>query len=135
MGGLVDSMKNSVLDALLGASATLMPGTVYLGALLAAPNEDGTGVVEPAGGAYARLAITNNGTNFPAAASGMKSNGVDLTMATATGANWGNITHVGIFDAASGGNLRLKGALDSPRNVLDGDVMKFLATTLKLQAA
>lgn len=131
--GLVNTMENAVLDALLGAGASLLPGTLYLGVMTAAPNDDGTGVVEPSGGSYARIAITNDGTSFAAAVGGAKSNLNVLTFPAAT-ASWGVITHIGLFDAASAGNLQLFGELDTPRTVLSGDTLRFLAGTLNFTA-
>lgn len=128
MAGLVDSKENEVLDELLG-NATLMPDPVYIGLMTTAPSDDGTGVVEPIGNGYARVSVDNNLTEWPAAVSGSKSNANNVTFPSATGA-WGTITHFGIFDAISGGNLLAYGALNTPRNVLTSDVFRFLAGDL-----
>lgn len=134
MSGLVTTQKNAVLDAHLGASATLLPATVYIGLLKADPSDDGSGVVEPTGGSYARVAVSNNGTNWPAAAGGVKSNAGAVSFPTPT-ADWGECTHVGVFDAASAGNLRMSGPLGAPRNVLNGDNISFGAGELEFEAA
>jgi len=130
MAGLVDSKENAVLDALLGG-ATLMPNPVYVGLMTAAPNDDGTGVVEPAVGAYARVSVVNDYAQWPAAAGGAKSNASTITFPTATLA-WGVITHFGIFDAAVAGNLLAFGALNTPRDVQASDVFRFLAGALAI---
>lgn len=122
---LVDSVANSVLDNLLG-STTILPATVYIGLMTAAPNPDGSGVVEPVGNAYARVAVTNNPANWPAAAARVKQHANDITFAAATG-NWGTLTHVGVFDAVSGGNLRIYDLLAVARLVLNTDQFRFLA--------
>lgn len=127
MSGLVDSIENTILDAILG-NATYMPNPVYIGLMTAEPDDDGTGVVEPSGGAYARISVANNLTQWPAASGGQKSNANVIQFATATAA-WGIITHYGIFDAASSGNLLAFGALDSSRDVQSSDTFSFLATT------
>lgn len=128
MSGLVDSKENQVLDEMLG-NATLMPDPVYVGLMTSVPNEDGTGVVEPVGNGYARVSVANNFTQWPAAVGGAKANANDVVFAAATGA-WGTITHFGLFDAVSGGNLMAFGALNTPRSVLSTDVFRFLATDL-----
>ncbi len=130
MAGLVDSKENEVLDELLG-NATLLPDPVYIGLMTSEPNDDATGVVEPVGGGYARTSVVNDLTQWPAAAGGQKSNANVITFATASGA-WGTITHFGIFDAVSGGNLLAFGSLNTPRAVLASDVFRFLATALVL---
>lgn len=60
-----DGFAKRSLDAEFGAG---LHGTIYAGLLLANPAGDGTGGTEFAGGTYARIGITDNSTNFPAAA-------------------------------------------------------------------
>lgn len=117
-------LELELLDHVLGNSAYPAPATVYVGLSTTAPLDDGSNFTEPVGGAYARVAVTNNLTNWPAAVSGTKQNGTTVTFAEATLA-WGLISHVGIFDAPSGGNLLMKGALSAPRNIEIGDVAQF----------
>lgn len=126
----VDAVANAVLDSLLGTTG-ILPGTVYVGLLLGPPASNGTGVTEPVGGSYARQASVNNGTNWPAASARLKTHAFDITFPVATG-NWGLITHVGIFDAISAGNLKLFGALAIPRNIVTTDQFRFLAGTSPL---
>jgi hypothetical protein len=62
-------------------------------------------------GAYARVAVTNNGTNWVAAGSQpgagyAVANGASFSFAQSTG-SWGTATYYGVFDAAGGGNLLL----------------------------
>lgn len=130
MAGLVDSRENAVLDRLFGGATLTVPATVYVGLMTAAPNDDGTGVVEPPSGAYARVAVTNDLTQWPAASGGQKANANDIVFPTATSPGWGTVTHFGIFDAASSGNLIAFGALDASRVVIAGDDFRFLAGAL-----
>jgi hypothetical protein len=123
---LVDAIANATLDAYLGAT-TILPATVYIGLMTAAPNPNGTGVVEPIGNGYTRMAVANNPANWPAASARTKTHTNDITFPTATGAGWGTCTHVGIFDALSGGNLRLYDALAIPRLISATDIDRFLA--------
>lgn len=46
--------------------------------------EDGTITGEPSGSSYARVAVTNNATNFPAASGGSKANGATINTADIT---------------------------------------------------
>lgn len=132
--GLIDDLANANLNLLLGTSG-LLPGTVYIGLLLSAPNQDGTGVVEPSGNGYARVAVLNNAANWPNAVSRRKVHANDIVFPAASGGPWGTITHVGIFDAATAGNLRIADPLTNPRTVLDTDVFRFQAgvTPLAIQ--
>ena len=112
-------LENKVLDHVYGGGDYARPATVYLALFTAAPTDAGGGT-EVAGNAYARAAITSNSTNFPAAASGVKSNGTPIVFAEATGA-WGTVTHWALFDALSGGNMLNWGVLNTPKTVASGD--------------
>ncbi len=118
------------LDLAWGAVAFTAPVTVYAALYTAAPSDSGGGT-EATGGAYARVAITNNATNWPAAASGAKSNGTVITFPTAT-ANWGTVTHFGVFDAATAGNLLNWGALTTSQAVNTGATPSFAAAALSI---
>lgn len=117
-------LENKVLDHVLGGSDFTRPATVYIALSTADPGEAGSGIAEPSGNNYARLAVTNNATNFPAAASGAKSNGTALTFATPSG-SWGVVTHVAIFDASSGGNMLYYGALTASQTISSGNEVSF----------
>lgn len=114
---LAETAANAVLDALYGSGS---PATLYFALFTAAPAADGSGGTEVTGGSYARKAVTNNNTNFPAASGGQKANGTAITFAMAT-ALWGTVTDVVVFDALSGGNRYDWAELDTPRTVNNGD--------------
>ena len=103
MSSFSNYLENALLDHVFGATAFTAPGTLYAALFTTSPADDDSGV-EVTGGSYARVAITNNDTNFPAASGGAKSNGNAITFPTAT-ADWGTVVAVGLYDAASGGNL------------------------------
>jgi hypothetical protein len=92
------------------------------------PTDSGGGT-EVTGGAYARKAVTNNATNFPAASGGAKSNGVEIAFVEAT-ASWGTVVAFAVMDAATAGNMLYWGAV-SPNKLVDtGDVARFKAGEL-----
>src|SRR5262245_10445986 len=96
-------LDNKLLDLVLGAVSYTAPSSIYAALYTVAPTAAGGGT-EVSGGSYARVAITNNTTNFPSASGGSKSNGTMITWPTAT-ASWSVVVAVGLLDAASGGNL------------------------------
>ena len=51
---------------------------------------------------------------------------------TASGGNWGTITHFGIFDAASSGNLLYHGALADDKVIENGDSLVVAATAITI---
>jgi hypothetical protein len=107
-GVVVNATKKAWLDAWYSATAIGAPATHHFGLSTSTPAEDGTSVTEPVGNAYARVAKTNNSTEFPlstAADPTVKTNGTTITWPTATG-SWGTVTHCTQHDAASAGNVK-----------------------------
>jgi hypothetical protein len=125
MASKSDYLENRVLDHFLGAVADTAPATVYMALFTTAPNDASTGTtpspgVEVTGGAYARAAVTNNATNFPAASAGSKSNGTAITFPAPT-ANWGVVVAFAIIDALTGGNILYWGLITPNKTVNNGD--------------
>lgn len=126
--------ETKVLDALFGGAALGAPATWYLALFTASPTETGSLAAEAAN--YTRLAVTNNLTNFPAAVAGApstKSNGADLVFAAASGAT-GTVTHVGLMDASSAGNMWAYADVSASKAYGAGDVPVINATTLQFTA-
>lgn len=127
MSSFGDYLEKELLDHVFGNAAYSAPATLYLALSTASPTDDGSGLTEPAGGSYARLAVANNATNFPAATGTtptLKSNGVQFDFITAT-ASWGVITHMAIMDAASGGNMLAWSTLATSKTIDSGDTVNF----------
>ena len=127
--GLVEDM----LDNMLGnafAEPLAIP-TVYIGLSTADPGGDGSGFVEPVGNGYARVAVPNDDSEWPPAASGVKTNGENVVFPIATGA-WGIVTHFGIFVAASGGLPAAWGPLDVSKDVVLDDTMRLAASAISV---
>jgi len=122
-GSKADFLEDELLDHVLGNAAYSAPATVYVAIYTVAPTDAGGGT-EVSGGSYARVAVTNNDTNWPAASSGAKANGTEFTFPTAT-ANWGTVVAFAILDAASGGNFLYWGDLTANRTINSGDTAKF----------
>lgn len=120
-----DSFANTLLDAVLGSSG-ILGSTVWIGLMLAVPNPDGSGVVEPTGGSYARVAITNDATHWPAASSRVKTHASNIVFPAAT-ADWGTVLCVGVFSALTGGVLKMYDNLNESRQILNGDQFDFVA--------
>lgn len=127
-GSKSDYLENKLLDLVLGAAAFSAPGTVYLALYTAAPTDAGGGT-EVSGGSYARAAVTNNATNWPAASAGSKSNGAAISFTPAT-ASWGTVVAVGIFDAPSAGNLLYWADLTTSKAIGAGDTARFPAGSI-----
>lgn len=134
MSALSDHLENKVLEHILKATAYTRPATVYLALFTSDPGEAGT-TGEVSGGSYARVAITNNNTSFPACATTgtpTKTLSIGATFPTATAA-WGTITHWALFDASTGTtNLLFTGKFDTPRTVASGKTPKVPAGDISI---
>ena len=133
-GSKSDFLENKINDHVLGNTAYTAPATVYV-ALFTDSNtptqRDANTVTEATGGSYARVAVTNNTTNWPASSAGAKSNGTTITFPTSTG-SWGTVNAFGIYDAATVGNLLYHGDLVTPQTVSTGNVLSFAPSTLTI---
>lgn len=119
--GLAQYLQRKILDHVLGKTTFTAPATVYIALYTVAPTNAGGGT-EVTGGSYARVAVTNNTTNFPNASGGdpaSKANGAAVTFPTPT-ADWGLVVAWAMMDASSGGNQLYNAALETPRNILNG---------------
>ena len=109
-------LETEILDHVFAGAAYTAPSTKYIGLFTAAPGETGGGT-EVSGSAYARqsMAFSTSGATT--------SNSAAVEFPTATG-SWGTITHVGIFDAVSSGNLMVYATLTASKAIASGDVFR-----------
>ena len=128
MSALSDYAENKVLDV-LGANATFTaPSNVYLGLSTGSLGDDNSGT-ELTGNNYSRVSVS-----FGAAASGTMSNDSAIEFAAATG-SWGSVSHWGLYDAASSGNLLVHGSFTTAKTIGSGDVLKVATGDLDITAA
>ena len=119
-------LETEILDHVFGGNAYVAPATKYLALFTAAPGEAGGGTeVTTVGTSYARQSVAFTVTGDTA------SNTAAVEYATAT-ASYGTVTHVGIFDAASAGNLMAYAALTTPKTIASGDVFRVPAGDLDI---
>ncbi len=126
MGSFSKYWENEILDHLFG-KGSYTPPTVYVGLSTADPGDDGTGLSEPTGNGYARLATS--AADWNSASSGSLDNASAVAFAEAT-SDWGTVTHFALFDAATGGNMLAHGALSLSKTVSSGDTVRFVAGDL-----
>jgi len=119
MGSFSDYAENKLLDHVLGKAAYTAP-TVYVALSTADPTDDGTGMAEPSGNGYARVATS--AATWASAAAGATSNATAIEFPTSTG-SWGTITHVALFDAATDGNMLGHDELTTSRAVTSAGII------------
>jgi len=118
MSAASDYLENKVLDHALATAAYTAPSAVYVGLFTTDPTDAGTGT-EVSGNNYARKAAS-----FASASGGSASTDATITFDPASGGNWGTITHIGIFDALTTGNLLFHGAVTTSKTIEDGDTFQ-----------
>jgi hypothetical protein len=128
---------NRILDRNFGNTTFTVPATLYIGLSTTTPSADGnpTSITEPSGGNYARVAVTNNKTNFTVASNAILSNAVQLSFPESSSA-WSSsaspITHVLIFDAAAAGNLLYFDTLNPTRIVQSATTVLIAAGQMQI---
>jgi hypothetical protein len=112
----------------LRATSYTAPTTVYVALYTTDPTDADTGT-EVTGGSYARTAVT-----FAAPSGGVTTNSADVTFPTCTLA-WGTVTHIGIRDALTAGNLLYHTPLDASKTIDLGDIFKITTGNLSVTLA
>ena len=123
MAAMSNYLETALVNAVLRNTSYTSPTTVYVGLFTSDPTDAGSGT-EVSGGSYARKAMA-----FSAPSNGATSNSSAVEFDQAT-ASWGTVTHFGLFDASSSGNLLLHGALTASKTIDSGDVFKFATSAL-----
>lgn len=127
MSAMSNYLENEILDHILGTGAYTAPTTVYVALSTGSFGEGNTGT-ELTGNAYARVSAS-----FGAASSGTASNDAAIEFTAATG-DWGSVSHFGLFDASTGGNLLIHGAFTTAKTIASGDVLKIAVGDLDITA-
>lgn len=114
MTALANYLADALLNHCLRGTQLAAPSTLYVG-LSSTATTDAGAYTEPSGNGYSRVAIpcTTGQWNAPATSSTLRriTNINPVTFPTASGGNWGTMTHCFIADAASAGNVFWHGAL------------------------
>lgn len=119
-----DAFETVALQWAFTSAAVTRPSAWYLAIFTAAPGEAGGGTeVSGTGTAYVRKPATFTVSGNSATTSA----NVEWDVATA---DWGTITAVAVFDAASGGTMISYASLATPRAIGTGDVFRVPAGDL-----
>jgi len=129
MSAISNYLENALINATLRNTTYTSPATVYAGLFTSDPTDAGSGT-EVSGGSYARKAIT-----FAAPSNGVTTNSAAACEFDQATGSWGTITHFGIFDALTSGNLLYHGALTTSKTIASGDVFKFATSSVTVTLA
>lgn len=126
-------LRNGVLDFIFRNQSLASPGGIWVG-LGTSVGSSLSSLSEPSGSYnYSRYALTP-GSDFTQVSNATYRINTAITFA-ASGGNWGSITHVGFYDAATNGNLLFGLALPTARTIYDGDALQFDADTIIIRAS
>jgi hypothetical protein len=124
--------SNYLMDQMFGNVAFTVPATLYMGLTTNTITAPSFLTSEPPSGyGYARVAITNDKSNFSNAVAGAITNNLTLTFPEAT-TSWGTILSIGLWDALTGGNLWWFEALPVAKTVQASTTVLFTNGALTL---
>ncbi len=128
MADMSNFLENSLVNATLRNTTYTSPATVYVALFTTDPTDANTGT-EVTGGSYARTSVA-----FAAPSNGAAASSADCTFPTCT-STWGTVSHIGIFDASTSGNLLYHTPLDTSKTIETGDIFKIASASLTVTLA
>ena len=135
MTALTNYTENNIINHIFRTAAFTKPANLYIGLITAVTTPETGAVTEVTGGSYTRIARNPLDANWVDSANlndGTTSNVATIQFPAAT-ADWGTVTHFGIWDAATGGNLLIYASLTANRNITNGTTPSFGAGALTFQ--
>lgn len=128
MAEMSDYLETTVLNYVLRNTADWAPTAVYLALHTADPTDAGSGA-EVSGGSYARQTCAFD------AAHATNGNTANTDAESFTNMPACTVTHIGVWDAASSGNLLFHTAVDTSKAVLAGDTISVAAGAVTITLA
>ncbi len=125
-----NTYENHVMQYVFTSGSVTRPTAWYIGLFTSDPTDTGSAGTEVSNGTgYERTAVTFTVTGDTA------SNSAAVEFPAASGGNWGTISHIGVMDAATGGNMIVHSALTTAKAINDGDVFRIPTVDLDITAA
>ena len=128
MAEMSNYLETALINATLRNTSYSSPATVYVALFTSDPTDAGSGT-EVSGGSYARTAVT-----FGAPSDGVSTNSAAVEFPTCT-SSWGTITHIGIMDALTTGNLLYHTALTASKVIDVDDIFRITIGNLSVTLA
>jgi hypothetical protein len=125
MAEMSNYLENALINATLRNTSYTSVATIYVALYTTDPTDADTGT-EVTGGSYARQSAT-----FGAPSNGASVTTADVTFPQAT-ASWGTVGWIGIYDAATTGNLLYHTPLDASKTIDIGDIFKIASGNLSV---
>jgi hypothetical protein len=130
MSAASDFTENLALTYLLTSDSATRPTAWYLGLHTGSPLDDDSGAneISTSGTGYGRQTIGFTVSGDTA------SNNATITFSAAT-SNWGTVSHISVYDAATAGNLLFHGAVTTSKTIETGDTFQVSASNLTITLA
>jgi hypothetical protein len=125
MSEMSNYLENALINVTLRATSYTAPTTIYVALYSNDPTDADTGT-EISGTNYARQSVT---FGAPSNGASTSSSAVEFPQA---GSAWGTITHIGLRDASTAGNLLYHTALDASKTIASGDVFRIASGSLSV---
>ncbi len=121
MSQMSDYLEVELRKHIFRTGSMTKPAALYISLHTANPTDAASGA-EVTGGSYARVQRDPLDANWsaPDSTGGVTANVAAVTFPAPT-ANWGVVTHFGVWDAASAGNMVCYGALGTSKTINNGD--------------
>ena len=128
MAEMSNYLENALINVTLRNTTFTAVATPYVALFTSDPTDANTGT-EVSGGSYARTSVT-----FGSPSNGVTTNSADVTFPTAT-ASWGTVSHIGLYDASTSGNLLFHTPLDTSKTIDKDDIFKITSGNLSVTLA
>jgi hypothetical protein len=132
MSQLSNYLENALINHIYKGTQYTSPSSSYVALFISDPTDAASGT-EVTGSGYTRMEMTT--ASWSATSNGTISNSAQITFPTASGPDWGTITHAALFDSGSGGNMLHYGPLNASVTVNTNDGFVFAAGQLVLSLA
>jgi hypothetical protein len=133
--------EGNIIETTLRGAAFPVPAAVYIALFTADPTDANVTANEvqlASWPAYVRKDAADGAgisTGWSASADGVSSNAKVATFPANNGAGNVTVTHIGLYDASTGGNLLYHSALTASKTLLPGDVISFSIGSLVVTVA
>lgn len=141
MSAFSNYLEEKVIECTLRGATFPNITTVYVALFTSDPGETGdTGEVDSAGTwtDYERVDAAGGGaiaTGWAASADGVTSNAKVIAFPAQNGGTPITVTHLALFDAATGGNMLYHSELAAPKQLNTGDVLSFNIGSIQVTVA
>jgi hypothetical protein len=131
MAKFSDYLEEKIIQTTLRGQAMPVPSGVHVALFTADPTDanvtanECTTVDWPAYARQDAAQAADIATGWSAPSNGVSTNAKIVTFPANNGASAITVTHVGLYDAASGGNLLYHSTLVAPKTLQPGDVLSF----------